>query len=101
MKINIPFTLSKDFSPSAWNFGPCFIKAREPAEIIEVIVAATNPLYLVQNAEGKTKAIHRNYLVEHGFEVIKEPEEPKYSHEKLLNLKKVLAERKKLREENA
>lgn len=66
MKIIIPFILSKDFFPSVWNFDPCFIKAGEPAKVIEVIVAASNPLYLVENKEGKQKAIHRNYLVEHG-----------------------------------
>jgi hypothetical protein len=67
MKITIPFTLSKDFSPSAWAFDPCFIKAKELAKVTEVILAdKENPLYLVENAEGKSKAVHRSYLIEHG-----------------------------------
>jgi hypothetical protein len=66
MEITIPFTLSKDFFPSVWAFDPCFIKAGEPAKVTKVILAASNPLYLVENKEGKSKAVHRSYLVEHG-----------------------------------
>jgi hypothetical protein len=67
MKITIPFILSKDFFPSVPAFDPCFIKAKEPAKVTEVILAdKENPLYLVENAQGKSKAVHRRYLVEHG-----------------------------------
>ena len=42
------------------------VSVGESAKVTEVIVADKNPLYLVENKEGKSKAIHGSYLDECG-----------------------------------
>lgn len=76
MEADIPFVLTKDFfyvatggsSPSfVANGEPPFIRKGDVATIVQVIVPhPSDPLYSVRNAEGKRKAVYRDYLVEHG-----------------------------------
>lgn len=76
METDIPFVLAKDFfyiatggsTPSFMANGePPFIKKGETTTIVRTIAPhPSNPLYSVQNAKGKRKAIYRDNLVEHG-----------------------------------
>lgn len=70
-KITIPFKLSKDFDLGVWNGWEIFVNKGDLATITDVIAPDTsdniNPLYLVENKDGKSQAIYRRELVEHGF----------------------------------